>query len=163
MHCKGVRRLVVVAAFLVVGATFALAQDTATVKVRVSPPEAYIFVDGQPFTHRSQTITLTAGEHTIGVYNYGFVPQVQNVTRPPRKNPDIVARLEAVPGNVRGPWGKVEISGASNDTAAVFLNDMKPDFFVAHIDELNNGTLFHQKLVLPVRTYQLILLNPKET
>jgi hypothetical protein len=163
MYRKGVRRIVVIAAFLAFSVTSALAQDTATVKVRVSPPEAYIFVDGQPFTHRSQTITLTAGEHTIGVYNYGFVPQVQTVTLQPGKNPEIVARLEAVPGNVSGPWGKVEISGASNDKAAVFLNEMKPDFFVGHIDELNNGTLFHQKLVLPVGTYQLILVNPKET
>jgi hypothetical protein len=162
MYRKGVRRIVVIAAFLVSSVTFALAQDTATVKVRVSPPEAYIFVDGQPFAHRSQTIALTAGEHTIGVYNYGFVPQVQTVTMQPGKNPEIVARLEAVPGNVSGPWGKVQIED-TNHKAAVFLNGVKPEYFVGHVDEINNGVMFHQKLVLPVGTYQLILVNPKET
>ena len=88
---------------LAFSATFAMAQD-ATVKVRVSPPEAYIFVDGQPFAHRSQTIALPVGEHKIGVYNYGYVPQVQDVNLEPGKNPEIVARLEKVPERVTGPW-----------------------------------------------------------
>lgn len=159
-----IRRLFAFAALLAFcGITvMAIAQDTATVKVRVSPPEAYIFVDGQPFTHRSQTISLSAGEHTIGVYNYGFVPQVQNVTLAPGRNPEIVARLEAVPGNVTGPWGKIQIEDA-NHKAAVFLNEMKPEFFVGHVDEMNHGVGPHQKLVVPVGTYQLIIVNPKET
>ncbi len=158
-----VRRFFVIAALLAFGATFAVSQENATVKVRVSPPEAYIFVDGQPFAHRSQTISLTPGQHTIGVYNYGFVGQSQTVNLEPGKNPEIVARLEAVPGNVSGPWGKVQIEGNANDKAAVFINEQKPDYFVGHIDEMNNGVMFHQKLVLPVGTYQLILVNPGET
>ncbi|MGE5322540.1 MAG: OmpA family protein [Actinomycetota bacterium] len=157
-----IRRLFAIAALLAFCGTVAIAQDTATVKVRVSPPEAYIFVDGQPFAHRSQTISLTAGEHTIGVYNYGFVPQVQNVTLVPGRNPQIVARWEAVPGNVTGPWGKIQIEDA-NHRAAVFLNEMKPEFFVGHVDEMNQGIGPHQKLVVPVGTYQLIVVNPKET
>ena len=162
-HHTGFRRFIALAVFLAFGVTFALAQETATVKVRVGPPEAYIFVDGQPFAHRSQTITLNAGEHTIGVYNYGYVPQVQTVTLQPGKNPEIVARLEKVPGNVTGPWGRIQIEGAANDKAAVFLNEMKPDFFVGYVDEMNNEKLATQKLVVPVGTYQLILVNPKET
>lgn len=159
-----IRRLFAFAALLAFcGITvMAIAQDTATVKVRVSPPEAYIFVDGQPFTHRSQTISLSAGEHTIGVYNYGFVPQVQKVNLAPGRNPEIVARLEAVPGNVTGPWGRIQIEDA-NHKAAVFLNEMKPEFFVGHVDEMNHGTGPHQKLVVPVGTYQLIVVNPKES
>lgn len=163
MYRKEIRRFLAIAVFLAFGATFALAQESATVKVRVGPPEAYIFVDGQPFAHRSQTITLTAGEHTIGVYNYGFVPQVQTVTLQPGKNPEIVARLEKVPGNVSGPWGRIQIEGNANDKAAVFLNELKPDFFVGYVDEMNNQTLATQKLVVPVGTYKLFIVNPKET
>ena len=163
MYRKIISRFIAAAVLLAFGVTFALAQDLATVKVRVGPPEAYIFVDGQPFAHRSQTIALTAGEHTIGVYNYGFVPQVQTVTLQPGKNPEIVARLEKVPGNVTGPWGRIQIEGTANDKAAVFLNEMKPDYFVGYVDEMNNEKLATQKLVVPVGTYQLFIVNPKET
>ena len=130
-------RFVIIAAVLALGVSIASAQD-ASVKVRVSPPEAYIFVDGQPFAHRSQTINLSAGEHTIGVYNYGFVPQVQTVTLQAGRNPEIVARLQAVPGSVSGPWGRIQIEGNVNDKAAVFINGVKPEYFVGHIDEMNH-------------------------
>ena len=163
MSRKIVSRFIAAAVVLAFGMTFAFAQEMATVKVRVGPPEAYIFVDGQPFAHRSQTIALTAGEHTIGVYNYGFVPQVQTVRLEPGKNPEIVARLERVPGNVNGPWGRIQIEGAANDKAAVFLNEMKPEYFVGHVDEMNHEKLATQKLVVPVGTYQLFIVNPKET
>lgn len=164
MYHTGLRRFVAIAVFLAFGMTFAVAQEMATVKVRVGPPEAYIFVDGQPFAHRSQTITLTAGEHTIGVYNYGYVPQVQTVTLQPGKNPEIVARLEKSGGNVSGPWGRIQIEGNANDKAAVFLNEMKPDFFVGYVDEMNNEKIMGtQKLVVPVGTYKLFIVNPKET
>jgi plastocyanin len=162
MYRKIMSRFVIIAALLALGVSIASAQD-ASVKVRVSPPEAYIFVDGQPFAHRSQTINLSAGEHTIGVYNYGFVPQVQTVTLQAGRNPEIVARLQAVPGSVNGPWGRVQIEGNVNDKAAVFINGVKPEYFVGHIDEMNNEKLATQKLVLPVGTYELFLVNPKET
>ena len=162
MYRKIMSRFVIIAALLALGVSIASAQD-ASVKVRVSPPEAYIFVDGQPFAHRSQTINLSAGEHTIGVYNYGFVPQVQTVTLAAGRNPEIVARLQAVPGSVNGPWGRVQIEGNLNDKAAVFINGLKPEYFVGHIDEMNNEKLATQKLVLPVGTYELFLVNPKET
>jgi flagellar motor protein MotB len=172
MYREIIRRLFVIAALFAFGVWPALAQNAtvqekgvqdASVKVRVSPPEAYIFVDGQPFAHRSRTIVLPAGDHTIGVYNYGYVPQITTAKLEPGRNPEIVARLQPVPGRVSGPWGKVQIEGSANDKAAVFVNGIKPEYFVGHIDEMNNGKLFHQKLVLPVGTYQLILVNPKET
>jgi OmpA family protein/PEGA domain-containing protein len=172
MYREIVRRLFVIMALLAFGISIAAAQEEsvqnataqdASVKVRVSPPEAYIFVDGHPFAHRSRTIVLSAGEHTIGVYNYGFAPHVTTVNLQSGKNPEIVARLEPVPGNVTGPWGKVQIEGTANDKAAVFLNGIKPEYFVGYVDEINNGKIFHQKLVLPVGTYQLMLVNPKET
>jgi OmpA family/PEGA domain len=158
-----VRRFFVVAALLAFGATFVVAQENATVKVRVSPPEAYIFVDGQPVAHRSQTISVSPGQHTIGVYNYGFTPQVQTVDLVAGKNPEIVARLASAGGPVNGPWGKVMIEDAPNHKAAVYVNGIKPEFFVGHVDEFNNNFGPTQKLVLPIGTYQLIVVNPGET
>jgi hypothetical protein len=156
-----VRSLIVLSAFLAFGVSAAFTQES-TVKVRVSPPEAYIFVDGQPFAHRSQTIALPTGEHTIGVYNYGYVPQVESIRLEPGRNPEIVARLKPIPEMVKGPWGRLQIEGNRNDKAAVFINGLKPEFFVGHVDEMNNEVLATQKLVLPVGTYDLFIVNPKE-
>lgn len=160
-----IRRLFVLFTLLAITASLAIAEkhDVAKVRVNVTPSEAYIFIDGQPFTHRSHTLRMAPGEYTIGVYNYGFVPQVQKVTLQPGDNPEINARLEPVPGTVTGPWGRIQIEGNVNDKAAVFLNGTGPEYFVGHIDEMNNNKLAKQRLVVPVGTYDLILVNPKES
>lgn len=160
-----IRRLLVFFTLFAITASVAFAEkhDVAKVRVNVTPSEAYIFIDGQPFTHRSHTLRMAPGEYTIGVYNYGFVPQVQKVTLKPGDNPEINARLEPVPGTVTGPWGRIQIEGNVNDKAAVFLNGTGPEYFVGHIDEMNNSVLAKQRLVVPVGTYDLILVNPKET
>ncbi len=159
------RRLIVLVTFLAVTASIALAEkpNIAKVRVNVTPSEAYIFLDGQPYTHRSHTLRLAPGDYTIGVYNYGFVPQVQKITLKQGDNPEINARLAAVPGTVTGPWGRIQIEGNVNDKAAVFLNGTGPEYFVGHIDEMNNNVMAKQRLVVPVGTYELILVNPKET
>ena len=156
------KALLATAMLLAFGATLIHAQDS-TIKVRVSPPEAYIFVDGQPFAHRSQTITLPAGQHMIGVYNYGFVPKVETFRLEPGVNPEFVARLEPLPETVKGPWGRLQIEGNVNDKAAVFINGIKPEYFVGHVDEMNNEKIATQKLVLPIGTYELFIVNPKES
>ena len=159
------RRLIVLLTFLAVTASIALAEkpNIAKVRVNVTPSEAYIFLDGQPYTHRSHTLRLVPGDYTIGVYNYGFVPQVQKITLKQGDNPEINARLAVVPETVTGPWGRIQIEGNVNDKAAVFLNGTNPEYFVGHIDEMNNNVMAKQRLVVPVGTYELILVNPKET
>ena len=49
------RRLIVLLTFLAVTASIALAEkpNIAKVRVNVTPSEAYIFLDGQPYTHRA--------------------------------------------------------------------------------------------------------------
>jgi PEGA domain len=142
---------------------FAEKPNVAKIRVNVSPSEAYIFIDGHPYTHRSHTLRLAPGEYTIGVYNYGYVPQVQKLTLAAGHNPEINARLAPVPETVTGPWGRIQIEGNANDKAAVFLNGTGPEFFVGHIDEMNNSVLAKQRLIVPVGTYDLILVNPRET
>ena len=160
-----IRRLLVLFTLIAITAPLALAEkpESAKVRVNVTPSEAYIFINGQPFTHRSHTLRLDPGEYTIGVYNYGYVPQVQQVTLKAGDNPEINARLTPVPGTVTGPWGRIQIEGNVNDKAAVFLNGTSPEFFVGHVDEMNNNKLAKQRLIVPVGTYDLILVNPKET
>lgn len=128
--------------------------------MNVTPEEAYIFVDGQPLIHRSNTLTLAAGDHTIGVYNYGFVPQIQKLYIEKGDNPVLNARLQPVAGMVSGPWGRIQIEGVHGDTL-VFLNDTKPEFFVAHSDEANNNFLNKQQIIAPVGTHKLFLVNHK--
>lgn len=160
-----IRRLLVLFTLFAITASLAYAEkpESAKVRVNVTPSEAYIFVNGEPFTHRSHTLRMQPGEYTIGVYNYGYVPQVQQVTLKAGDNPEINARLTPVPGTVTGPWGRIQIEGNVNDKAAVFLNGTSPEFFVGHVDEMNNNKLAKQRLIVPVGTYDLILVNPKET
>jgi len=164
MKYSSLRRIAFVLSILLITASVAYAEkpEMAKIRVNVSPSEAYIFIDGNPYTHRSHTLRLTPGEYTIGVYNYGFVPQVQTITLKTGENPEINARLTPVPAVVNGPWGRIQIEGNANDKAAVFLNGIGPEFFVGHIDEMNNDVLAKQRLVVPVGTYDLILINPKE-
>ena len=132
---------------------------TGKVHVRVNPEEAYIFVDGKPMNHRSSHLELTPGEHVITVYNYGFQPQTQKVNIVAGKNPEIVARLKPAGDKVSGPWGRIQIEGAPGD-AAVFLNGTSPEFFVGHVDEMNNNFMATQRLIVPPGTHQLTIVRP---
>ena len=91
------------------------------------------------------------------------MPQVQKLTLKEGDNPEINARLEPIPEKVTGPWGRIQIEGNPNDKAAVFLNGTGPEYFVGHVDEMNNSVLAKQRLIVPVGTYELIIVNPKET
>jgi len=164
MKYSSLRRIAFVLSVLLITASVAYAEkpEMAKIRVNVSPSEAYIFIDGNPYTHRSHTLRLTPGEYTIGVYNYGFVPQVQKITLKAGDNPEMNARLTPVPATVNGPLGRIQIEGNANDKAAVFLNGIGPEFFVGHIDEMNNDVLAKQRLIVPVGSYDLILINPKE-
>lgn len=161
MQFKQWRQLLLPGALLAVTAMLAAAQD-ATVKVNIlTPEEAYVFVDGKPTIHRTNTLTLTAGEHTIGIYNYGFVPQVNKVWLKEGENPEIEVRLKPVPGMISGPWGRIQIEGIHNG-AAVFLNEKLPEFFVGHADEMNHNIMAAQQLVVPPGTHQVFVVDPKD-
>lgn len=161
MYSKLVSRVFLRTILLAFGVTLACAQN-ATVTVRVGPSEGYIFVDGEPFAHGSQTIALPSGQHTIGVYHYGFAPKEKTVTLRPGENPGIVARLQKVPGTVGGPWGRVLIKGVQNKETAVFLNNLEAEYFVGSVSEMDPEGAFRAKLVLPAGTFDLILVDPAD-
>jgi hypothetical protein len=159
MSYTNLRRLLVFAeALLFVSA--ALAADSK-LRVHVEPKQAYIFVDGVPFGEGSRTIRIPSGNHSIGVYNYGFTSQVREVTVEPETVTGLEFKLEPVTGEVKGPWGRIQIESASD--FAVLLTGKTPDYFVGHGDEFNHGGSFlpccKQQLIVPPGTYPVTIFK----
>ena len=157
---RGYLHIICVTAILLLTITVTFAQDSK-VRIHVRPEQSSIFVDGVLFGDSSRTIKVAPGKHTIGVYNYGYIPQVREVTLQPGKNPGIVFELQTVPGTVSGPWGRIQIEGASR--AAVLLNGKTPEYLVGHGDEFNNSGEFlnccAQQLIVPAGTHQLTIMS----
>lgn len=152
-------RLTVLIAVLALAALVALpaaAQD-GKLKIRVTPKQAYVFVDGKAIGEGNRTLSLSAGTHEVGVYNYGFKPDVQKVTITAGKTADHNVTLQAIGGTVSGPWGRIQIEGAAR--AAVLLNGKTPDFLVGHADEFDHDWLWKQELIVPPGTHQVTLVR----
>src|ERR1700678_3136376 len=115
--------------------TASFAQD-GKLKIKVTPPQAYVFVDGQAINHGSRSIKLAAGKHTVVVVNYGFKISTQDVTIEAGKSTPLEVKLDAYGANVPGPHGLVILEG--DQAAAVLSNGTNPGYFVGHVDEFNN-------------------------
>jgi hypothetical protein len=150
----------VLAGLLVFAAAASFGKD-AKVRIEVKPKQAYVFVDGSTFGHGSRNISVVPGSHTIGVYNYGFKPEVREVSLNEGNNTALDFSLVAVPGSTSGSWGRLQIEGAAK--AAVYLNGKTPDYFVGHGDEFNNsGDWFNcctQQLVVPAGTHEVTVVG----
>ena len=133
----------------------AMAQN-ATVKVRVEPRQAYIFADGNAWGSGHRSLELTPGHHSIAVYNYGYRPQVREVDLAPGRNQELSFTLEKAGDAVSGPFGVIQIEGASH--VAVLLNGKQPEYFVGHGDEFNNHIGWKQQLLVPAGTHNVTLL-----
>ncbi len=151
---------------LMVGATallgsVALAQNAkpGKLKMSVSPKQAYTFVDGKAIGPGNRTLKLDVGAHHLVVANYGYKFVEQEVSLDSDKTVPVDIKLEPVGEAVPGPRGRIQIEvgklhGAT--AAAVLLNGKKPLYFVGHVDEFNNDSLFwRQELVVPPGTHQV--------
>lgn len=158
MSNTNLHRLVALAGVLLCASAI-LASDTK-LRVKVEPPQAYIFVDGVPVGDGTRTIKVSSGSHSIGVYNYGFTSQVREVNVESGTVTAVEFKLEPVIGDVKGPWGRIQVESASR--AAVLLNGKTPDYFVGHGDEFNHGRLFLpccvQQLVVPPGAYPVTIV-----
>ena len=80
------RMFVLLCLALLAGIASAAAQNqtqSGKLKIKVSPKQSYVFVDGNAIRDGSQTIQLNAGKHTIGVHNYGYLPRMKtSISRP---------------------------------------------------------------------------------
>ncbi len=164
MRSKGhVSRLTLSAVLLsLLAGAAALAQD-GKLNIRVTPKQAYLFVDDRAISEASKhhSLKLSAGDHKIEIVNYGYQPVTRTVTITAGKSTDLEVKLDAVGANVSGPFGAMTIEGA--DREAVLLNGKTPDFFVGHGDEFDNETWWKQTLVVPPGTYQVSILGGDQT
>ena len=134
----------------------AAAQD-GKLKVHASPPQAYVFVDGQAMHESSRgAFNLSVGNHTVDIYNYGYKPVERTVSITAGQTSTLDVTLDAVGGNVSGPWGCITIEGPPR--AAVLLDGKTKDFFVGHIDEFNHNWWWKQELVVPPGKHLLTVL-----
>ena len=141
--------------------TMAQSDSTGSVKVHVSPKQAYVFVDGQAIRDGSQTIALTPGKHSIGVYNYGYAPNTQTVDVVAGKKITLNVALQQTGDKVSGPFGDIELKG--HPRAAVLLNGTTPSYFVGHVDEFDNNWIWHQWLLVKPGDYQVTVTQKGQT
>ena len=136
--------------------TAVFAQD-GKLKIKVTPKQAYVFVDGQAIRDGNQSISLPPGKHTVVVVNYGYKMETRDVNIDAGKSTPLEVTLQAYGGTVAGPYGLVIIEG--DPRAAVLSNGTKPDYFVGHVDEFNNDWIWHQNLLLPPGTHHLTMTH----
>ena len=91
-------------------ATSGFAQD-GKLKIKVTPKQAYVFVDGNAIREGNQSISLSPGKHTVVVVNYGYKISTQDVTIEAGKSTPLEVKLDAYGGTVAGPFGDVQFSG----------------------------------------------------
>ncbi len=140
-------------AVLLLGATPLLAK-CGHLKLHVTPKQAYVFIDDVPLGWGSGLFCADPGEHTLAVYNYGYKPYTWKFTAESGKTSSLSVALEAIPGTVPGPWGRIELKGPEG--AAVLLNGDTPDFFVGNVGESSGGK---RRLLAPPGDYQLTVLG----
>ncbi len=144
---------VVSLALILLGAAPLLAK-CGHLKLRVTPKQAYVFIDDVPLGWGSGNYWADPGEHTLTVYNYGYKPYTSKFTAEDGKTTSLTVALEAIPGDVPGPWGRIQLKGPGG--AAVLLNGKTPDFFVGNVGEFTGGK--RQLLVSP-GDYQITVLG----
>jgi hypothetical protein len=137
---------------LALGATTVFAQD-GKLKIKVTPRQADVFVDGQAQPQGVYPIKLSAGKHTVVVVNYGFKIFTQDVNIDAGKTTELPVTLEAYGGTVNGPFGDIQFNGSPR--AAVLSDGTTPGYFVGHVDEFDWDWIWHQNLLLPVGTHHI--------
>ena len=152
--------LFILALAIALGATTGSAQD-GKLKIKVSPKQAYVFVDGNAIRDGSQSISLSPGKHTVVVVNYGYKISTQDVTIEAGKSTPLDVKLDPYGDKVAGPFGDVQFDG--DPRAAVLSNGTTPGYFVGHVDEFNNDWIWHQNLLLPPGTHHITVTHAGKT
>ena len=135
--------------------------ETGKLKIHVDPKQAYVFVDGKAIRDGSQTIDLAAGDHKVGVYNYGYLAKTQDVHIGAGETTDMSVALQSSGDVVLGPFGDIEFKG--DPRAAVLLNGTTPAYFVGHVDEFDWDWIWHQRLLVKPGTYHVMVTHEGNT
>jgi OmpA family/PEGA domain len=136
-------------------------QETGKLKIHVEPKQAYVFVDGKAIRDGSQTIDLAAGDHKVGVYNYGYLSKTQDVHVGAGETTDLRVSLQSSGDVVAGPFADIEFKG--DPRAAVLLNGQTPAYFVGYVDEFDWNWIWHQRLLVKPGTYQVTVTHEGNT
>ena len=145
-------------ALVLMGGVSLSSTQNGKLKVKAKPSQAYVFVDGKAVREASKgSISLSPGDHSVGIYNYGYKPANRSVSIQAGKTAIVDVTLDPVPGEVTGPWGAITIEKADRD--AILLNGKTPEFLVGHGDEFNHNWWWKQELVVPAGTHQLTVLS----
>jgi outer membrane protein OmpA-like peptidoglycan-associated protein len=133
--------------------------EDGQLNIRVTPKQAYVFVDGYGVSEASRYpyLHVSAGEHKVDLRNYGYMTETRTVTITAGRTTRLDVTLTPVLATVNGPFGAMTIEGAGYD--AVLLNGKTPDFFVGHGDEFDHDWWWKQELVVPSGTYQVTILQ----
>ena len=159
--CVAATSLAAAFAFCAVSAFPQSSSETGKLKIHVAPKQAYVFVDGKAIRDGSQTISLSSGDHKIGVYNYGYQPNTQDVQITSGKTTDLSVALQPSGDKVAGPFADIEFKGSPR--AAVLLNGQTPSYFVGHVDEFDWDWIWHQRLLVHPGTYQVTVTREGNT
>ena len=154
------RRVTIAVALITFWGIATFAQD-AKVPVKVYPPESYVFLDGVAIQPGNVTLKTTAGEHTIGVYNYGFQTELRAITVQAGKNDPQTFNLQRTGDPVPGDFGLLQIEGPVR--AAVLLNGTAPEYHVGHVDMFNNHVVKFQQLMLLPGTHEVTVTENGST
>ena len=128
-------------------------------KMRVSPSQAYTFVDGAAIGHGDLSVKLSAGSHHVMVANYGFKFAEQDVLIDSGHTVPVKIALQPAGAPVSGPRGRIQIESGVKRwiNAAVLLNGKTPRYFVGYVDEFNNNIGWKQELVVPPGTHEVTI------
>ena len=160
MSVRRIEAFCLVVATTVSLTSVAFAQDSkpGKLKMKVSPKQAYTFVDGKAIGPGNRVIKLDVGTHHVMVANYGYKFAEQEVSIDSAKTVPVDIKLEPSGAPVPGPRGRIQIEPGRFGgpiSAAVLLNGKKPLYFVGHVDEFDNDIIWHQELIVPPGTHQV--------
>jgi hypothetical protein len=156
IEMRRIGHILTLAVAIALCASAGFAQD-GKLKMKVTPSQAYVFVDGNAIREGSHSVRVSPGKHTVVVVNYGYKISTQDVNIESGKTTVLAVTLEPYGDKVAGPWGRVYISG-TDVRAAVLSNVKTPGYFVGHVDEFNNDFwIWKQELLLPPGTHHLTI------
>jgi OmpA family/PEGA domain len=140
---------------ITLAASVSFAKDgDGKLKIKVSPKQADIFIDGKAMRQGNHSFSLSPGKHTVEVVNYGYKESKQDVDIAAGKATPLDVTLQPEGGEVAGPFGDVQFNGG-HERAAVLSNGDTPSYFVGHVDEFNWDWIWHQNLMLPAGKHHI--------
>ena len=124
-------------AFILIPVLALHAADSGSLKTKVHPGRAGVFVDGKylgPAANfaRAHTYPLPAGEHEVKLLEPRYKEMTTKVTITPGKTTVLNETMQALPVP-KPPFGRLRTIG-SDKFAAVYVNGQ----FMGHVDEFSN-------------------------